>query len=68
MTNVCVVFTAQGASLPAGSTSVTARQIHDGAGATITDRCGIVVPSLAGLKECHARRVLARVKVIDREV
>ncbi|WP_318214793.1 hypothetical protein [Streptomyces sp. SCL15-6] len=37
-------------TMHAGGTSLTARQIHDGALATITDRYGIVVPSLAGLK------------------
>jgi nicotinamidase-related amidase len=70
MTNMCVLFTAQGASLRGnqptvvanacatrsletmhqGGTSLTAQQIHDGALATITDRYGIVVPSLAALK------------------
>ncbi|MEU6099962.1 hypothetical protein [Streptomyces flaveolus] len=48
----------------AGGTSLTARQVHDGALATVTDRYGIVVPPLAGLKEA-ATRALARVKVID---
>ncbi|GJF21110.1 hypothetical protein SHO565_16740 [Streptomyces sp. HO565] len=37
-------------TMHAGGTSLTARQIHDGVLATITDRFGIVVPSLAGLK------------------
>jgi hypothetical protein len=39
----------------AGGASLTARQIHDGALATITDRYGIVVPSLAGLKQSATR-------------
>ncbi|MFD9630191.1 cysteine hydrolase family protein [Streptomyces violascens] len=70
MTNMCVLFTTEGASLRgnrptvvadacatrtlqtmhAGGTSLTARQVHDGALATITDRYGVVVPSIAGLK------------------
>ncbi|MFJ8544366.1 isochorismatase family protein [Streptomyces sp. NPDC093586] len=37
-------------TMHAGGTSLTARQLHDGALATITDRYGVVVPSLAELR------------------
>uniref|UniRef100_A0AAU2VCU3 Isochorismatase family protein n=1 Tax=Streptomyces sp. NBC_00003 TaxID=2903608 RepID=A0AAU2VCU3_9ACTN len=69
MTNMCVLFTAQGAflnghrptvvaqacatrALPttaAGQKHIDARQIHDGALATITELYGIVVPTVADL-------------------